>query len=380
MKVIRLRSSLLLFLFSFQARGLCAQQSRFVYIQTENKQPFYVKMDKKILSSSASGYIIISKLIDSSYDFSFGFPKKEWPEQKVTITVKEADAGYLLKNFKEKGWGLANLQTMVLLMPEKKEENGELVETELAGDAFSTILAAVVNDPTIAQKTIIKADIPATEKAAVYITGEKQGLNKSEITRLKYDITSEGVNMVYLDILDGISDTIILFIPAVRDVKMEKQELQPGKPGSVTVKDETENKNVRFIDMELQNPNRNSDSNKISAPEDSTGKELRTKEIMAVPGCKNFASREDFLELRKQMAVTEDYEEMINVARKKFKKNCFTTEQVKNLSTLFLRDEGKYKFFTAVYPYVSDVYHFASLEQQLTDTNFITKFKAILHH
>src|SRR6188768_2663174 len=73
-------------------------QNRFIYIQTENKQAFYVKMDKKILSSSASGYMIISKLIDSTYKFSIGFPKNEWPEQNVTITLKEADAGYLLKN------------------------------------------------------------------------------------------------------------------------------------------------------------------------------------------------------------------------------------------------------------------------------------------
>src|SRR5882757_1153709 len=97
-----------------------AQQNHFIYIQADNRQPFYVKLDKKLLSSSASGYLIIPKLTDSSYDLSIGFPKNEWPEQKVTCNINRADVGYLLKNFGEKGWGLFNFQTMDLLMAEIK--------------------------------------------------------------------------------------------------------------------------------------------------------------------------------------------------------------------------------------------------------------------
>jgi hypothetical protein len=37
--------------------GLQSQQNHFIYIQTENKKPFYVKQDKKIYSSSATGYL-----------------------------------------------------------------------------------------------------------------------------------------------------------------------------------------------------------------------------------------------------------------------------------------------------------------------------------
>jgi hypothetical protein len=42
--------------------GSHAQQNHFIYIQTENKQPFYVKLDKQLFSSAASGYIILPKL------------------------------------------------------------------------------------------------------------------------------------------------------------------------------------------------------------------------------------------------------------------------------------------------------------------------------
>jgi len=129
------------FLFSFLLHLtllLSARENRFIYIQTENKQAFYVKMDKRILSSSSSGYIIIPKLIDSTYNFSIGFPKNEWPEQNVTITVKGTDAGYLLKNSGGKGWGLYNLQTTEVLMPEKKAENDKVFETEISGNKLAS--------------------------------------------------------------------------------------------------------------------------------------------------------------------------------------------------------------------------------------------------
>ena len=42
-----------------------AQQFHFVYLQTDNKQPFYVRINEKLYSSSASGYVVIPKLIES---------------------------------------------------------------------------------------------------------------------------------------------------------------------------------------------------------------------------------------------------------------------------------------------------------------------------
>src|ERR1700730_12280127 len=83
-----------------------SQKIYFVYLQTETAQPFYIKMNDKIHSSSASGYLILSKLNDSTYNFSVGFPENKWPEQAFSVRVNKKDHGYLLKNFGEKGWGL----------------------------------------------------------------------------------------------------------------------------------------------------------------------------------------------------------------------------------------------------------------------------------
>ena len=70
---------------------------------------------------------------------------------------------------------------------------------------------------------------------------------------------------------------------------------------------------------------------------------------------------------------------MINAAKKVFRSKCFTTENIKNLSTLFLNDEGKYNFFDAAYPHVSDTGFFSTLENQLTDSYYIKRFKAMIH-
>jgi hypothetical protein len=80
------------------------------------------------------------------------------------------------------------------------------------------------------------------------------------------------------------------------------------------------------------------------------------------------------------MAAGDNDDDMVNAAKKVFKSRCFTTEQVKNLSFLFLKDAGKYKFFDLAYAFVSDSYNFSSLETQLTDTYFISRFKVMMRH
>lgn len=365
---IRFKLSFLFIFIAYLPFNLQAQKSHFIYIETENKQPFFIKMDEEILSSSVYGYIILPNLSDSSYSLSIGFPKNEWPEQNISVTVKEADAGFILKNFGAKGWGLFNLQNAQIIMPDKKVDDKKAVEIELIADTFSTILAAVVNDPTIAQRVVVKnGQLPA----------EKSPETKTGITKIKYDVTAEGAGMTYLDIVNGVTDTIEMVFSAVRSETSKGPKTEISKSQSTQKKDEPKKKDSKFIDMELQNPNQQPDSNK-------TPQLILTEKKEKVTGvnsnCKNFASRDDFLNLRKQMVTIESYDDMINTARKKFKNNCFTTEQIKNLGSLFLKDEGKYKFYYAAYPYVSDLNNFNTLENQLTDKNFITKFRAILQY
>jgi hypothetical protein len=94
--------------------------------------------------------------------------------------------------------------------------------------------------------------------------------------------------------------------------------------------------------------------------------------------CASVAAESDFLKLRKKMAAGKGDDNMVDEAKKYFKTKCFAVTQLKNLSTLFLEDGGKYKFFDASYSYVSDPENFSSLVSEMKDEYYINRFKAML--
>ena len=391
MSFIKLSTVSLLVFFSI---GLSAQQNHFIYLQTENKQPFYVKLDKKLLSSSASGYLIIPKLTDGSYRFTIGFPKNEWPEQSITCTINKKDAGYILKDFGNKGWGLFNLQTLDVVMLDKKITDNTTLATAGKTDDFSNTLSKVVNDPSIIKKEEVKPVIKLEEiKLVGEIKKEEPVKPVTQITKLLSSNGAEGTEMIYIDVVNGRPDTVWLVIPLEKDTLVTPPEKKIEEPKPEAKKEEVKNSDAKFIDVTLPTPNAKMDNTAtqsapiiinekkadvVKAPENS--KEDIIKPVMLNSDCKSFAAEEDFLKLRKKMAAENNDDEMVAIAKKIFKSKCFTTDQVKNLSVLFLKDEGKYKFFDAAYPFVSDSYNFDSLETQLTDIYFINRFKVMLKH
>lgn len=127
------------------------QQDYFIYLQTDNNQTFYLRSNNTVYSSTASGYLILAKLPDSAASITIGFAKAAFPEQQFSVPVNRRDAGYLLKNFGEKGWGLFNLQTMAVIMNSNAAQ--EKKSPEITGirknDAFSLLLANAVNDTAV---------------------------------------------------------------------------------------------------------------------------------------------------------------------------------------------------------------------------------------
>jgi Domain of unknown function (DUF4476) len=375
----------------FGALNLAAQQNHFIYLQTANKQPFYIKLNKKLLSSSASGYLIIPKLQEGNYQLVIGFPKNEWPEQNVTCTINKKDVGYLLKDFGEKGWGLFDFQTMEVVMSGIKATENKTIASEEKKD----IVSSSANNASPEKKT---EDIPATKediKPAVAAEKNEEALkNRSQITKWLNNTNADGMELGYIDWVNEHPDTIRVFIPADKSnetVKTEKnkEELAIEVPQKLPV----QNSDPKFIDIELPNPNSKIDTVlKQAIPLDNNEKKVVvvktvempkeniSKTVMINSDCKNFATEDDFLKLRKKMAAEDNDDDMVDVAKKLFKSRCFTTEQVKNLSFLFLKDAGKYKFFDVAYAFVSDSYNFSSLETQLTDTYFISRFKVMMRH
>jgi hypothetical protein len=395
----------LLIAFIFSVVEAKAQQTHYIYIQTNDKQPFYVKLNQKVYSSSASGYLILSKLVDSTYNLSIGFPKNEWAQQNFNCVIDKKDVGYLLKDFGDKGWGLFNLQTLDVTMSGNAAANKNIVKEERT-DSFSNMLSAVVNDPGIKEKRIVKPEVkqdtihpvqttetvvaeePAKTEATNIVATIDNKVIRSTIKKILQHSNADGIELIYLDNNNGTQDTIRIFIPVDKTTTI-KQDNKVQEPVEATVKPE-ENK---AIVVEAPPKPVIDTTPKVSG---QTVAETK-KEIIVPPAkpaesivsvenritnstCKNSASAEDFLKLRKKMAGEATDDNMINAAKKVFKAKCFTTAQLQNLSYLFLKDDGKYRFFDTAYPFVSDPQNFSSLQSELKDGYYIDRFKAMIHH
>jgi hypothetical protein len=150
-----MKKSILVVLAVLVVPALYSQKLYFVYLQSEPEQPYFVRMNETVHSSSASGYLILSRLRDSVYTLNIGFPQNKWPEQKFIVEVRGKDQGYSLKNFGEKGWGLFNLETLAVQMG--TPVNGNAVTRTESKDvsAFTDMLSKAANDPSLKEKPVV---------------------------------------------------------------------------------------------------------------------------------------------------------------------------------------------------------------------------------
>ncbi len=398
-----------IFLFFFST-FTSAQQNHFLYIQAENSQPFYAKLDKKTMSSSASGYLIIPRLTEGTYDLVIGFPKNSQPEQQYKCTIGKKDEGCLLKDFGEKGWGIFNLQSLNVILAASGKKPDKIAPSEPKQDDFSTMLSTVVDDPEIKKSQPVKvnagneteaahsSEIASSAKDSFKLVSVKEEKNNAanpsnEILKATVIDNDKNREILYIDKHDGIQDSVIIYLEMpVKDtnsnVNNTANEIRPQRPKIAVVpadegkqkvdttygyKNETPEK--KFLNIEVpfvkQEESVLSKENKETSP---------PKSVMINSDCRAEASDDDFFKLRKKMAAKGNEPDMIVIAKKAFKLKCFTTGQIKNLAVLFLGDSGKYNFFDAAYPFTSDSGNYHLLETQLTDGYYISRFKAMIRH
>ena len=411
-----------------------SQKVYFVYIQTESEQTFFVRMNEKVVSSTASGYIILSKLVDTTYNFSIGFPQNKWGEQNFSVTVGRQDHGYLLKNFDNKGWGLFDLQTLSVQMAiggsdgKPKTDNKDV-------SAFTDILSKAADDPSIKEKPVqpkvdekkpvvktpevkkeeeLKVEAPVVSKPPVVVDTiivkkvepkvtkpietivhpeEKKEEHKVEVKeepvtkteeikpsatepykmsvvkKWSESSTTEGFGLVFIDDYEnGVKDTVRIVIPYSKSI--------------VNVVKEEPKEEKKFLEIPVAPKTEEKTVVTEKKPEEvkSVTIESPIEKTVVKNNCSEVASESDFFKLRKKMAGEGKEDDMISEAKKYFKTKCFTTGHLKNLSTLFLTDEGKYNFFDMAYKYVSDAEIFGSLQTELKDEYYNSRFKAMLRN
>jgi hypothetical protein len=347
--------------------AIVAQQQHFIFIQSENRQPFNVMLSKSNYSSSANGYLVIPKLASGTYSFTIGFAGNEIQDQPFHCVVDKKDLGFTLKKFGDKGWGLFNLQTFEIVManqkpvivpkPNNPTNNANIPPVSTKDDQKSVVknnetlaqpkdsvaivapkntlpkdtVTAVV-DPVITKPVVVE---PTPQKPAITQPVATQTQNNSKqmgVIKTGESGFNTGVQLTFIETESNYIDTIRAFIP---------YQAQPQQPATV--------------------------SSPAVNVADTTAKSFNTN-------CINLAADDDFFKLRRKMSAESEDEPMIAAAKKVFKAKCFTVQQIKNLSTLFLNDNGRYDFFVAAYPFSYDVHKFATLITELTDTALINKF------
>lgn len=145
-----------------------AQQDYFIFISSENTQPFYIRLNEHTYSSSAIGHLVIPRLRDTTYTLEVGFPKKQYPERTFVVSLDKKDLDYQLKNTGKEGWVLFNAQTSETVKPRQEQvKNTDLSLGERKTGAFATLMSALVNDSAVLYKSIAKVD--ATVKPATTV-------------------------------------------------------------------------------------------------------------------------------------------------------------------------------------------------------------------
>lgn len=399
-----------------------AQKNYFVYFQTEDHNPFYVRMDEKVFSSTSSGYLVLSRLLDKSYSINIGFLGNTNTELKYDIIINEKDHGFLIKKTGDNNIELFDLQTnqVVSISDDKKES---YINTEkVKSSSFIELLAKATDDSTLLETPVlIKEDLTKVkdQKQNVMLTVsqkndtvtseikidtlsgiilESKGVEnispsdsvqkdfqsnlleelvpykKSTVRLYSESSTTEGFGLVFFDDWGQAKvDTVKIFIPnevtkviSQPIIQKEKQELKQF---------------VEIISVDT--------ATKSSLIENTKSEESNLVKQDSIAGIKNIqkvksnencsvASEEDFFMLRKIMAGEMNDSSMVAEARKKFLEKCFTTYQIKNLSVLFLTDEGKYIFFETAVLFIADREIFSSLQSELKDKNYIDKFKSLI--
>jgi len=401
-----------------------SQRQYFVLIESETRQPIYVRIGETIYNSSSIGHVIIPALSDSVYVMEIGQASDQSASNQFTIRINKKDHGYQLKKLSDKGWVLFNFQTMEIVYPAKKDglaQSGySLIKRD---DGFAKLLSQVVNDTAVLYsivyqkpvEPVVKAETkaaaidssPGNKEEAAITKKEDAPLPKKEetikepvelrqvpkvpviaVAKVQEVESDSGKYILYLDD----KDSVRIFIGADQPVVKNNEE-----GNKESKKTQTPDTNVNAVNKQaaVLVGVASTDSGKISetpkepdvtqvVPQTEHKKEVRDsvtqqkKLVLLNSDCKALAWDNDVDKIRLKMLNEKDADSKIGIARKVFKTKCFTAAQIKGLTELFVTDQDKYRFLDAAYPFVFDTENFKQLSYLLSDDYYVKRFRTMV--
>lgn len=291
-----------------------AQTHRFIYFENNKKEWFTVKVNNTVYESVGKNYIIVPKLEAGTYNFIIATQTAK--ETSITLNIANEDKGYSIKpneNNEVELFDINSFQTTsaVKLPQEVKKE----VTTETA--------------VKFVEKQPVTAVMPEVTT--------KQEIRKSKIEKALTQKKDDGLDEIYID---G-KDTISIFIPSDKIVvPTPKVEAQPETKPVLAIT--TNNADV------VNKANNN---------------------------CKNFADESDVKNMTIALQAEIKVKERLKLAALFMKEKCYSINQIKRLSSLFISSAGKFHFFKQVQQNISDPGNFYQLETELSEPQIIEEFR-----
>lgn len=394
-------------------------QDYFVLIQTDNRQPFYVRLGSQVYSSSPGGHLILSQLKDSMYSLTIGLPGQSTVEQRYRLNIRQKDQEFRLKEGGDRGLNLYDGQTGEEKTPEAPLGGGE--EARAPGikkdDAFSRLMAGVVQDTSVLYNTYaleqvlvdsavaVKApsmDTSARVSVAAVSDSVNRGLTSEPVPIKAVDsfatpVDSSAANPAGVLVSHPPETTVLATAVPDTAMSVDTQALANPlyRPRVVKLSERKLANSVRLTYAEYS-PGKKADTVILFLPVDTTaiakgGQEstgMADTARVRVPqsslpfvnsDCHTYATDYDVDKLRVRLLEGTKEDDRILAARKVFKTRCFTTRQIRALGEVFTTDAAKFRFFEAAYPFCSDD-KFRELSSLLADPVYSSKFRVMTEH
>ncbi|PJJ76449.1 uncharacterized protein DUF4476 [Thermoflavifilum aggregans] len=434
----RIIYGLVMWMITWCMAGYAQEEKHFVYIQSDQHQLFYVKLNNQIISANPPGYVVLSPVPPGKLDIVIGFPRNEYPEQRYQINLPpHQDKGYLLKRINDREFALYDLHQYTELRPvaiaqgqgfdypltsrvDTQINPGKKLQAKSPGPIKDTtpdadqirfrqllMAAATAGQPeesvSVAhlQKPVSNENTPAPVSEPATDTARRQA--SQEIAKAIYQPTANQPS----DTLQAAkpvftSDTsVYAAIPAETNEGDTSMESILQKLRQLADKIPSSNRDSLSSSAQEISGEQNvaSPSNPIqaasatsSAPQagnqpplqfiqfDTTARKQPVRQHIAMinSDCAQVLDEKQFEELRNKVAAQRNDAAMLKVVQRNLKNNCFTTHQVEILVYLFTTESYRYRFVEWVYPHVADSEQFKQLVRIFPDDAYQARFRSLI--
>ena len=230
-----------------------AQQTSFVYMQTENNLPYKVFWNGNTYPSSITGYLVIPQVPPGIHPMVVAFSAGISPDYTFTIPVADKPRGFSLRQSVDNNWSLFDMIDFSLI---KGTLASKTTKPEPEVKVTVEPIAKVIpeNKPEIKEPAkpaehietpILKKEVPVPVKQRLIST--------AGIMKIFEKAGSAGIDQVYI-IVNGVkSDTVALFIP---DLKEELPKPQTASQTASISQSSDQGVQVRFSLIAVSVPQR----------------------------------------------------------------------------------------------------------------------------